>query len=84
MQELVLKDFSMPILGLWNFFLLITSTTFCAQYIKDISSLYHNGKEGRFAEIHGIHFPKALTEKIDSWVLDEANIGINYVKKIYV
>lgn len=67
-----------------NFFLLITSTTFCAQYIKDISSLHHNCMESRFAEIHGFFFPKALIEEIDFQVLDEANIGINYVKEIYV
>lgn len=33
MQELILKDFSMPILGLWKSFPLIISTTFCVQYI---------------------------------------------------
>lgn len=48
-------------------------TTFCAQYIEEISSLYHNGKEGRFAEFHGI-FQEALTEKTGSQVLDEIKI----------
>lgn len=53
-QELIQKDLRMPILGVWKFLVLITSATFCAQYIEDISSLYHNVKEGRFAGIHGI------------------------------
>lgn len=84
MQKLTQKDFRMPIPGRWKCFLLITSTTFCARYTEEISSLHHSSKKGRFAEVHGICFSKALTEKIGSQVLDEANIGINYVRNIYV
>lgn len=82
MQELILKDISMPILGLQKSFSLIISTIFCTQYIEEISSLH--GKEGRFVEICGISFQRALTKKIDSQVLVEGNIEISYIKKIYV
>lgn len=41
-------------------------------------------RKADFQRFTGLIFEKALTEKIDSQILDDANIGINYVKKIYV
>lgn len=71
----------MPILSIWKFLVLITSATFCAQYIEDISFYITISRKADLQGFMGFVFEKALTEKMGSQALDEANIGINNVKK---